>query len=101
MNPRSIVYVDVDETLIRNYGRSRIPIPSVIRKVREIHQQGATLYCWSSGGDEYSRESTRELGIEECFIAFLLKPTLLIIDDQPVQDWKGLVYKHPNSVDNS
>jgi hypothetical protein len=29
-----VIYVDVDETLVRNYGTSRIPIPRVIEQVR-------------------------------------------------------------------
>ncbi|MFT2718800.1 hypothetical protein ACMT4L_02240 [Deinococcus sp. A31D244] len=48
--PPLIVYVDVDETLVRNVGRSRVPIPGAIAHVRELAAQGAELYCWSSGG---------------------------------------------------
>lgn len=62
-----VVYVDVDETLVRNYGRSRIPIPAVIAYVRQLFENGAELYCWSSGGAEYARESAREVGLEDCF----------------------------------
>lgn len=52
---KQVVYVDVDETLVRNYGRSRIPIPSVIAHVRQLFENGAELYCWSSGGAAYAR----------------------------------------------
>ena len=69
-----IVYVDVDETLICNYGTSRIPMPSVIEHVRELYRQGAQLYCWSSGGGEYARQSAEEAGLADCFTAFLPKP---------------------------
>lgn len=34
--PPLVVYVDVDETLVRNAGRARIPIPVAIRHVREL-----------------------------------------------------------------
>ena len=97
---KQVVYVDVDETLVRNYGRSRIPIPAVIAHVRELFEAGAELYCWSSGGADYARESAREVGLEDCFSAFLPKPHVMI-DDQPVSDWRRLVYLHPNTVKNS
>ena len=96
---KQVVYVDVDETLVRNYGRSRIPIPAVIAHVRQLFESGAELYCWSSGGAAYARESAREVGLEDCFTAFLPKPQVMI-DDQPVSDWRKLVYIHPNSVNN-
>ena len=95
-----VVYVDVDETLLRNYGRSRIPIPSDIAHVRQLFENGAELSCWSSGGAEYARESAREVGLEHCFTAFLPKPHVMI-DDQPVSNWRRLVYVHPNGVGNS
>jgi len=48
-------------------------MPWVIRHVRELFEQGqgAELYCWSSGGSDYARQSAKECGIEECFRAFL------------------------------
>ena len=39
------IYVDVDDTLVRSVGSKRIPIPSVIRHVGELHREGAILYC--------------------------------------------------------
>ena len=42
--PPLAVYVDVDETLVRNAGRARIPIPAAIQHVRELAAQGAELY---------------------------------------------------------
>ncbi len=53
------IYVDVDETLVRNYGAKRIPMPSVIKHVKNLHEQGAVLYCWSSGGADYGKRFTR------------------------------------------
>ena len=87
--------MDVDDTLVRSYGTKRIPMPDVIRHVRNLHQQGDTLYCWSSGGADYARASAEEFGIADCFQAFLPKPDVLL-DDQNVSDWRHLRQVHPN-----
>ena len=92
------IYVDVDETLVRNYSAKRIPIPAVIKHVEVLHGQGAILYCWSSGGADYAREVARELGVEHAFAAFLPKPHILI-DDMKLADWRFLKEVHPNSRD--
>ncbi|WP_027482566.1 DUF705 domain-containing protein [Deinococcus pimensis] len=94
-----VVYVDVDETLIRNYGKSRIPIPTVIKQVRRLFEQGAELYCWSSGGAQYARQSAVECGLEECFVAFLPKPQVLI-DDQHMTAWRRMTHVHPMECDS-
>ncbi|CAM3439389.1 hypothetical protein DESA109040_12685 [Deinococcus saxicola] len=92
VNPTPLViYVDVDETLIRNYGRSSIPIPAVIRHVRALYEQGVELYCWSSGGAVYARQSAEECGLGDCFRAFLPKPQVFI-DDQHFSNWRRLVH---------
>jgi hypothetical protein len=93
---KPVVYVDVDDTLIRSVGTKRIPMPRVVDKVRNLHREGATLYLWSSGGAEYARTSAEELGISDCFVAFLPKPTILI-DDQPVSDWRYCKHELPMS----
>ena len=79
--------LDVDDIFVRNVGTKRIAMPATIRHVRALKEQGATLYCWSSGGADYARDSAREFGIEECFVAFLPKPQILI-DDQNIGDWR-------------
>lgn len=89
--PRLVVYVDVDETLVRNAGRARIAIPGANQHVRELAAQGAELYCWSSGGAAYAQDSAREVGLEELFTAFLPKPQVML-DDQPVGTWRRLVH---------
>jgi hypothetical protein len=89
------MYVDVDETFVRNYSTKRIPIPQVILHIRNLYDEGASLYCWSSGGAEYARESAREFGIEDCFIEFLPKPQV-VLDDQNLNDWRYLLHVHPN-----
>ncbi|WP_102127390.1 hypothetical protein [Deinococcus planocerae] len=96
---QDLSYIDVDETLVRNYGKTRIPIPAAIKHVRSLFEQGAELYCWSSGGARYARQSAAECGLEDCFAAFLPKPQVLL-DDQPISTWRRLVQIHPNGCDN-
>ena len=98
VRPALVVFVDVDETFIRNYGNTRIPIPAVIAHVRQLHKQGAALYCWSSGGADYARASAVEAGIDTCFVGFVPKPQVMI-DDQNVSAWRRLLQVHPNSCD--
>jgi hypothetical protein len=94
-----IVFVDVDDTLVRSVGSKRIPMPSVVERVRELHGQGRSLYLWSSGGAEYARASALELGIEDCFIAFLPKPDVYL-DDQSVQEWRYCRHVLPTNADD-
>ncbi|MBX7224246.1 MAG: hydrolase [Blastocatellia bacterium] len=82
-----IVFVDVDDTLVRSVGSKRIPIPQAIEKVRHYKAEGAELYLWSSGGANYARSVAEELSLLDCFAGFLPKPHLYI-DDQPVADWR-------------
>ena len=96
----TVVFVDVDDTLVRSAGSKRIPIPAVIRHVRALHARGATLYLWSSGGADYARRSAEELGLLECFAGFLPKPHL-IIDDREVSEWRECKHLHPAQVGNS
>ena len=90
------VYVDVDDTLVRSVGSKRIRIPSVIQHIRDLHAQGAILYCWSAGGAEYARASAEEFGLAECFTAFLAKPNVFI-DDQSATEWPRSIMVHPSS----
>lgn len=56
MRRKRIIFVDVDDTLVRTFGHKRIPMPAVIDTVRRLAATGqAELYCWSSGGAEYAR----------------------------------------------
>jgi hypothetical protein len=97
---RPVVFVDVDDTLVRSFGSKRIPISSVVAHVRALHQAGFTLFCWSSGGAEYCRASAEELGILDCFTAFLPKPEVLI-DDQHPSDWRALRWVHTNEASSN
>ena len=90
------VYVDIDDTIVRSVGTKRIPMPSVIQHVRNLKQQGAVLFCWSSGGGEYAKQSAQEFGIADCFEAFLPKPNVMI-DDQEIASWKRYVCIHPSN----
>lgn len=95
-----VVYVDVDDTLVRSVGTKRIPMKATIDHVRQLFQTGAVLYCWSSGGADYAKESAKEFGIEDCFAGFLSKPHVLL-DDQEVADWRLCLEVHPLSIKNS
>lgn len=92
-----VVYVDVDDTFVRSVGTKRIPIPRVIDHVRKLKASGAVLYCWSSGGADYARQSALEFGIEQCFYEFLPKPNVLI-DDQTVSEWRLCLETHPSTI---
>jgi hypothetical protein len=93
-----VVYVDVDDTLVRSAGTKRMPIPSVVAHVKQLAAQGGVeLYCWSAAGAEYARATARELGIEKCFAAFLPKPNVLV-DDQEIGVWKRFVVIHPLAI---
>lgn len=63
MSRPSVIFIDVDDTLVRSVGSTRIPMPEVIRQVRRLHENGHMLYLWSSGGGDYARRSAEELGI--------------------------------------
>lgn len=89
-----IVYVDVDDTLVRWAGSKSIPRTSVIEKVKTLAREGNTLYLWSTGGADYARKIAGELGIEELFTSFLPKPEL-ILDDQAVEDWRDCRHEYP------
>jgi hypothetical protein len=92
-----IVFVDVDDTLARCAGSKRIPIAAVVDRVRALKQAGATRYCCRTGGAEYARASAREVGLEDSFVSFLPKPTIMI-DDQPPAEWRLCRCVHPFNV---
>ncbi|WP_113957932.1 hydrolase [Roseimicrobium gellanilyticum] len=91
-----IFFIDVDGTLVTTVGTTRIPMTDVIEHVRQLKVDGAQLYLWSAGGADYCRQTAIELGIEECFVAFLPKPRVMI-DDQEMQDWVFCTTFHPST----
>ena len=96
MNPNRtlVVYVDVDDTLTRSAGTKVMPVPTVVKHVKDLAQSGAVIYCWSTAGAEYARSTAQMLGIGNCFVGFLPKPNLLI-DDQEPKVWKRFTVVHP------
>jgi hydroxymethylpyrimidine pyrophosphatase-like HAD family hydrolase len=97
---KKTIFVDVDDTLVRSVGAKRIPMPSVIANVRKLYESGAEMYLWSSGGSEYARASAKELNLEDCFVAFLPKPTSYI-DDQPVGEWRFCRHVYPAAASDA
>jgi hypothetical protein len=92
-----VIYVDVEDTLVRTAGAKRLPIPSVVAHVKALFEGGAELYCWSTAGADYARATAQELGLENCFKSFLPKPHILI-DDQDIATWKRFTVVHPLNV---
>ncbi len=92
-----VIFVDIDDTLVRSFGSKRIPMTSVIERVRALHADGAVLYAWSSGGAEYARTTACELGLSECFVDCLPKPDVFV-DDVRVDAWRNTIQLHPNEV---
>jgi predicted HAD superfamily phosphohydrolase YqeG len=92
-----VVYVDVDDTLVRSAGTKSVPMPNVVNQVKKLAGAGAQLYCWSTAGAEYARSTAHRLGIESCFVGFLPKPNILI-DDQALSEWKRFSIVHPLSA---
>jgi hypothetical protein len=93
-NQRLVVYVDVDDTLLRSAGTKTMPMPRVLEHVKGLADSGAELYCWSAAGAEYARSTAHKLGIEHCFVSFLPKPNVAI-DDQEFSAWKRFAVVHP------
>lgn len=96
MKNQLVFFIDVDDTFVRSYGNKRVPIPVVIEHLKKLYQEGADLYCWSSGGADYAQKSAAEFGIENIFTNYLPKPQV-IIDDMKVNNWRKLLQVHPNS----
>lgn len=97
MERKFVIFVDVDDTLIRTFGKKRIPIPRSADYVRRMHAEGHVLYCWSRGGSDYSREVATMLGIDGCFVGFLPKPDI-VVDDRLEQMLEHCEFIHPNNA---
>jgi hypothetical protein len=92
-----VVYVDCDDTLVRTAGSKRIPVSGVAEHVRRLFAEGAELYCWSTAGAAYARRTAEELRLADCFAGYLPKPQVMI-DDQPVSDWRRTIEIYPGQV---
>ncbi len=93
----SVIFVDVDDTLIRTFGTKQIPIPNTIQYVRDMFHAGNLLYCWSRGGAQYSRDVATKLGIADCFVCFLPKPDV-VVDDRLELLLEHCQFIHPNNA---
>jgi hypothetical protein len=93
-NQRLVVYVDVDDTLLRSAGTKTMPMSSVVEHDKGLADAGAELYCWSTAGAEYARTAAHQLGIEHCFVNFLPKPNIAV-DDQELCAWTRFALMHP------
>jgi hypothetical protein len=80
LESKRIIYIDVDDTLVRTFGTKQIPMTSCVDYVRRMYAAGHQLYCWSRGGAEYSLGVAISLGIADCFLAFLPKPDVVLDD---------------------
>ena len=89
-----VVYVDVDDTLVRTVGSKRVPVGGVAEHVRALAKAGAEMYCWSAGGGEYARSVAEELGLADSFAGFLPKPQVLL-DDRAMAQWNRVIEVHP------
>jgi hydroxymethylpyrimidine pyrophosphatase-like HAD family hydrolase len=95
-----VVFVDVDDTLVRSVGTTRIPMPAVVARVRALKESGADIFLWSSGGAEYCRATAQMLGLADYVDGYLPKPTLYI-DDQPIEAWRDCRHVHPLDIANA
>ena len=93
----TVIYVDVDDTLIRSVGPRRIPNPHLLNRLPALIRTATAAYLWSAGGADYAREVATELGIDHLFTGFLPKPTLYI-DDQPAANWPNCRHVLPTNL---
>ena len=91
-----VVFIDVDDTLIRTVGSKRIPIVDTIAHVKKLKAQGAQLHCWSAGGAIYAEEVATQLGLRDCFAGYLPKPHVMI-DDQAAAEWGRTIHILPGN----
>jgi len=96
---KNVIYVDVDDTLIRTFGTKQIPMPPSIKYVRRMSEAGHELFCWSRGGGEYARRIAISLGIDDCFTAFLPKPSV-VLDDRGEQMLDHCKFVLPGNISN-
>lgn len=89
-----VVYVDVDDTIVRWCGPKCMPRTSVIDKLRERKAAGDRLFLWSRAGDGPAREVAEQLQIVDLFEAILPKPDH-IVDDEPFAEWKHCTHEYP------
>ncbi len=97
IEPPLVIYVDVDNTLVKTRGDKRTPEGEMIKHVVDLKGDGVQLFCWSSLGAEHARTTAEELHIAHCFSAFLPKPHIEI-DDQAISDWPYFRHFYPSQA---
>ena len=61
MNGKKIIFIDIDDTLVRTYGLKRIPIPKTIQAIFRFHKEGSEIYLWSNGGSDYCKKNSKRI----------------------------------------
>ncbi len=80
------VFVDVDNTIMISTEHGERGLYKAIKFVKQLHEKGFELYCWSQAGAAYAEKACEFLGIKDLFKAFLPKPNMCL-DDRPMSDW--------------
>ena len=70
---------------------------AIVQHVRDLHGAGVSVFAWSTAGADYARAAATELGLVDCFRAFLPKPHI-ISDDQAPAEWRRLIHVHPGEA---
>lgn len=91
-----VIYVDVDDTLIRTLGTKRVPIPTAISHVRALHTQGAVLYLSAVAVNNMLGECAR-YGYRGMLRRILAKTSNSKFDDQQVSEWRYCRTVHPSN----
>ena len=88
---KTVVFIDVDDPKLG--GTDASDTDALARHVRELHDRGLVLYCWSSSGADDCRDLAKQLGIVDCFVGFLPKPDVMIDEKHP-SEWGNLRWLH-------
>lgn len=106
LNKESVVFCDVDDTLIMTSEESpKNPAVQVIvvdpltevqlrfrknfpmiRLLEEEHRRGSTIIVWSRGGWEWAEAVIKALGLENKVQLVMSKP-MVYFDDRPIEEW--------------
>ena len=98
---QKIVYVDVDDTLVRSAGNRASPDDNRHSRGQTFEGRRELLcICGVPAAQDYARKSAVELEIADCFAGYLPKPNV-IIDDQPVEQWRGTRHIYPLQTESA
>ena len=85
-----IIYIDIDDTLIRTIGSKIIPIPDTVNFIKNCNTNKNEIYLWSRGGAQYCKNIAIKLLLDHKITGYLPKPNL-IIDDTELRS--GMIYQ--------